>query len=101
MDFVPRIFYTYSIVEDDLVIHTWQFEKTLGDDELMYYNKNTGSRTIVQYHGSMEKFCEINDIFVDRVGVLADLGEVVYDDDEFELGESEMDVVINLFNEGE
>lgn len=98
MDFVPRFVYTYQIVEDDLVIYTWEFQNHHGDS-LLYKNKTNGYTTMLDFYGDPRKFCEENDVFLDRVEVLADLGEVVYDDDDFELGEAEMDVVINLFGE--
>jgi hypothetical protein len=64
-------FYTYQIVDGDLVVYTWRFTEDWGS-ELAYYNRATNQVTYVESHSDPDKFCEINDVFLSRIAAVVD-----------------------------
>ena len=58
-------FYTYQIIDGDLIIYTWTFNEDWGS-ELAYFNRANNQVTYVEAHPDPEKFCEINDVFLSR-----------------------------------
>ncbi len=64
-------FYTYQVIDGDLVIYTWEFNEDWGL-ELAYHNRSTGQITYVDAHPDPDKFCEINDVFLSRISAVAE-----------------------------
>lgn len=58
-------FYTYQIIDGDLIIYTWTFNEDWGS-ELAYFNRANNQVTYVEAHSDPDKFCEINDLFLSR-----------------------------------